>query len=340
MGFSYQAALAYDHTKCGTADSLSFPALIYGSHTTLKDISHGGYVSSSAGADILVFSDSALTTQLPTEIDYYDNVNGILWLWVQIGTLSHSTNGTVYLAVGNATPPARTANPWDANYKGVWHFSTGTMLKDSSSSAYNLTNHSATSITGIIDGGAGGFPTPATLTSPALTTISGANTFSFWVKVTSDSNYQIAFSANSTGPELWAASGGGGDVTYLGSVNNSHATGVIITDGAWHQLAAGFNGSSNVLVYIDGALKGSFSQSAQSISSFTLGDRVGNTSYPVNGSMDEVRLSSTNRSADWIKAEYNNQFSPGNIGAAGFWTWGAWSPVGSGQPMTLMGVGA
>ena len=32
-----------------------------------------------------------------------------------------------------------------------------------------------------------------------------------------------------------------------------------------------------------------------------------------NGDIDEVRISSTNRSADWITAEYNNQNSPGHI---------------------------
>ena len=33
-------------------------------------------------------------------------------------------------------------------------------------------------------------------------------------------------------------------------------------------------------------------------------------------------MSSVARGADWIKAEYNNEKAPGNIGAPGFWTWG------------------
>jgi exo-beta-1,3-glucanase (GH17 family) len=45
--------------------------------------------------------------------------------------------------------------------------------------------------------------------------------------------------------------------------------------------------------------------------------------YPVDGIMDEVRVSSVARSADWIKTEYNNMFDPGDIGTPGFYTVGA-----------------
>jgi len=39
------------------------------------------------------------------------------------------------------------------------------------------------------------------------------------------------------------------------------------------------------------------------------------------GIISEFRVSNIVRAADWIKAEYNNQNAPGNIGAAAFWTW-------------------
>jgi hypothetical protein len=32
-----------------------------------------------------------------------------------------------------------------------------------------------------------------------------------------------------------------------------------------------------------------------------------------NGDVDELRISSTNRSTNWIAAEYNNQSSPGTF---------------------------
>ena len=43
--------------------------------------------------------------------------------------------------------------------------------------------------------------------------------------------------------------------------------------------------------------------------------------YTFGGILDEIRVSGSERSADWIKAEYNNQNAPSNIGSPGFWTW-------------------
>jgi hypothetical protein len=47
---------------------------------------------------------------------------------------------------------------------------------------------------------------------------------------------------------------------------------------------------------------------------------IGNRSDKVrafNGYIDEVRLSTTIRSADWIKTEYNNQKNPNSFYAVG-----------------------
>jgi hypothetical protein len=49
-------------------------------------------------------------------------------------------------------------------------------------------------------------------------------------------------------------------------------------------------------------------------------DNLG-VNYDWPGGIDDLRVSNSNRSADWIKAEYNNQSAPGNIGSPGFWTW-------------------
>jgi hypothetical protein len=47
----------------------------------------------------------------------------------------------------------------------------------------------------------------------------------------------------------------------------------------------------------------------------------------MNGLIDEPRVSSVARSANWLATEYNNQQSPGNIGANGFLKYGP-EPVG------------
>ena len=51
--------------------------------------------------------------------------------------------------------------------------------------------------------------------------------------------------------------------------------------------------------------------------SFEMGGRQGDPSYPFNGAMDEVRYSKTNRSADWTLTEFRNQSVPGTFLTSG-----------------------
>ena len=54
----------------------------------------------------------------------------------------------------------------------------------------------------------------------------------------------------------------------------------------------------------------------------------GGSPFPWDGQQDEVRLSSTARSADWIATEYNNQNSPDTfftVGSENSWL-GGWVP--------------
>ncbi len=58
---------------------------------------------------------------------------------------------------------------------------------------------------------------------------------------------------------------------------------------------------------------------------FTIGNQLDPTNNPYrffNGIIDEVRISNTARSPDWIVTSYNNQNSPGNIGSPGFYSVG------------------
>src|ERR1041385_2464101 len=84
-----------------------------------------------------------------------------------------------------------------------------------------------------------------------------------------------------------------------------------VADGAWHQVVGSYDGS-NVRLYVDGAQVGSTASSgnltvdASALALF--GDGV--SSYYLNGSLDEVRVSLSTRSADWIAAQFNNHNSP------------------------------
>src|SRR5262249_30905446 len=108
--------------------------------------------------DILFFSDSLGTTQLASEIESYDNVNGVLNAWVKVPTVSHSTDTSIYVFYGYLSPPSRTTNPWDSSFKSVWHLSetSGTTIHDFTTNGIGGTanaNTSGTNTTGEIAGG-------------------------------------------------------------------------------------------------------------------------------------------------------------------------------------------
>jgi len=335
--------MTYDHTQCGSSDSSSFPALVAFNASAMKTVAYGGDVRSSVGADILFFSDSGLTTQLPSEVDFYDPVNGIGYFWVQIPTLSHTANGTIYMAVGNSSPPSRTTNPWDANYAGVWHMAdnaANTTVKDSTTNGNNGANAANTNTkqtTGKIDGALNynGSSDETDMGQPSSLNITGNFTLEAWINPTV------------------ALNGGTGLVTFISKVTNGgtqsgyeliYYQGNLIVGidsgayrnwsvsqnfaaGGWHHIVGAWAGSSTTAyAYVDGSLisgsgPGGFALSAAAVD-FGLAYWAASPSRYFDGAMDEVRVSSIARSSDWIKAEYNNQSAPGNIGSPGFWTWG------------------
>jgi hypothetical protein len=126
----------------------------------MATVANGGSVTSSSGYDITFTSDAAGSSVLAFEQDVYNPSNGAFTYWVKIPTLSHTADTTLYLFYGNSSITTDHSNKtavWDANYVGVWHLANGSTLSgaDSTSSAYNLTNHNGTlATTGQVDGAA------------------------------------------------------------------------------------------------------------------------------------------------------------------------------------------
>jgi hypothetical protein len=107
--------------------------------------------------------------------------------------------------------------------------------------------------------------------------------------------------------------------------NSSVLTGATsLSNSAWHHVALTFDGVNTSALYVDGYQDGTASATPVTGSTPSTtnmgGDRYSQT---LNGKGDEFHFANSARSSDWIKAEYNNQNAPGNIGSAGFWTFGA-----------------
>ena len=92
----------------------------------------------------------------------------------------------------------------------------------------------------------------------------------------------------------------------------------VVNDGNWHHLATTLNTSTYIMtLYVDGTSQGTANCSGAGsltgffrIGGYKLGGWPNGGDGYFNGKIDEVRLSNTPRSSDWIATEYNNQSSP------------------------------
>ena len=151
--WSYRKAITISHAKVsGSSNLTNFPVLI-----SLASDSNLASSAQANGNDIL-FTDATGTTKLNHEIERYVSSTGQLIAWVQVPTVSTTSDTVIYLYYGNAsaTNQQNGTGVWDSNYAGVWHLPNGTTLSasDSTSNQNNGTASNATAASGEIDGAA------------------------------------------------------------------------------------------------------------------------------------------------------------------------------------------
>ncbi len=337
--------ITIDHRKVSGSTALTdFPVLISLTDAQLKSTGNGGLVASTTGADIL-FTSSDGKTKLNHEIESYNSATGQLIAWVKISSLSPSADTSVYLYFGNSVVTTMQANPtgvWDANYKGVWHLGDVPTTARDSTGVNNATSIGSTiaQTAGKIDGSASfDGSTNASINAGTSSSLDAGNltgkpvlTLQAWVKR----------SAINTSGSLMGnpASSIGGYFLGLGysAVSNGYnctntqvgftsigmsgvCAGNFPADTNLHKLDVTSNSSGLLSVYVDGSLTGTANDAnvfTSGSSIFGIGYYPQNTLYyQWNGVLDEVRMSNTARTADWIKTEYNNQSSPKTFYAVG-----------------------
>jgi hypothetical protein len=343
--YGYQRTITIDHTKVPNTDQANFPLLFYSTDPLLKSTGNGGHVNSPSGYDIIFTSDAAGTQKLNHEIESYNASNGQCIAWVRIPVLSHTANTVIYLFYGNSSITTSQENKtgvWDNNYLGVWHFSedpngAAPQFKDSTSNAKHMataasTNGVRTSSMSSVPGQIGnaffanesdeyhGYYAFATLPSGKGT--NGA-TIEGWVKFPSlfatDGSEHIFGTPPGSYPYSALELEVKDDGTIFGifGTESYAATGPIVSTNAFHHLALTYNGNSSFvpatgILYVDGVAVASSTNYEEALdnTAFSLGDgtpRLQKTQF------DELRLSNTVRSADWISTGYNNQSSPGTF---------------------------
>jgi hypothetical protein len=243
-------------------------------------------------------------------------------VWVKIPSLpSAGTTISVYYKNNTAFGSGENATGvWDSNYVGVWHMT-----------EVNATDSTVNENDGTQNGG-------VTYTSSGR--VDGADDFdgsNDWVNCSNDASLEMgtndwtisAWIRMLGKQSTWAGivEKGGTGTTYEGYwfnyynesgdiriyVSNGVERNILesnnnlnLNDSNWHHVAVAFDRSYGAYFYVDGASAGSEANASldgQDITNAAYPFRIGYNGY-INGTIDEVRVSKTLRSADWINQSY------------------------------------
>ncbi len=339
--WGYRKPITIDRNKVNTATGTTtplsnFPVLISVTDSDLMYTGSGGKVGKTDGTDIL-FTSADGTTKLNHEIESYSSTTGASIFWVQVTSLAKTSDTVLYIYFGNSGASDQQNKPgvWDSNYKAVYHLPNGSTLTALDSTAKNngTLSGSPAAISGKIDGAAD-FSGSNHIIASSSPIVAGqtAWTVSGWIKTT-------ATNVANGRPIYVERASSGQNILKLDSLDLTRTTQALVTyrddggsltqvagttainNGAYHYIVGKLT-AGNIYIYIDGVLENSATRNGtdtltnSGIQSWIAQDN-GDGAANFVGSIDEVRVSNTGRSPDWIATEFNNLTSPGSFYAYG-----------------------
>jgi hypothetical protein len=277
-----------------------------------------------AGQDIRFVDPADKTTVLNHEIESW-NEGGTSYIWVKVPQLdAGSTTDYIWLYYNNsavAAPATQLGNGshatgvWDSGYLGVWHLNqngdnSGADYLDSTANAKHgvggggtANNQPALAAAGISGGAQVFTPEADYIDIPSLTYANNI-TASVWYRggTQTASNWNYLISADTEAIEFGTY---GDSLQFKDTARSRNAVGPgNTTNNAWHNATGVINGTTMAL-FVDGNQSATISYPGginNGAKGFVIGGNGSNRGW--NGTIDEVRISSIARSADWIEAEY------------------------------------
>jgi len=326
MGFSdiAQAQLSgFDQRKkfivesdsvSGSTDLLNFPVLI---NVTLPFAD----VKSVNGYDI-AFTSSDGTTVLDHEIESYNSGTGELITWVRFPTLSPSidTQFFIYYDDDDDIPPIidpSSTSTWDSNYQLVMHMDGGATETDGTVNGNDGSENGTGGIPAVAGqiGNARDFERADAdfiqVPDAASLDITGNITLSFWFNQESGEVPDYISKGINISYEITSRAGVRTRIRKNGANILTTGAAFPLVDASWVYLTF-VQESSGMAIYQDGVLV----NSNTNIDPFTANNDplyISRSADAVDGIMDEVRISNTDRSVEWILTEYNNQLNPSSF---------------------------
>jgi hypothetical protein len=346
FNFDFCKKITVDNTQVsGSSDLSDFPLLVNITSNDLRSVANNGRVESDQGDDIIFRTSDC--TKLDHEIEKYDATAGTLVAWVRVPTLSYNSDTEVYMYYGDSTVNCPTENPtavWDSNYQGVYHLKedpsgTAPQIYDSTVNSNDGTSNGSMTSGDQVSGQIGGsldFDSTNDYINMGNYMSSGVSqvTMEAWVKKTDADDTRVVSKSDGT------SAGGtqhkmtlrlsGSSPPVSARLNTDNNVGVdLVSAGTvpadtWTHVAWTYDGSA-VRFYIDGASSncqlggnggaGNSCTPTGNIISSTRDIVIGNNDNIPNsrffgGIIDEVRISDTARSADWIATQVTNHSNP------------------------------
>jgi hypothetical protein len=314
------------------------------------------YSASGSDSVTATYTPGTLNDQVLVVASLRPASTGIVVAWVRIPSLAKDTDTQIYMYYGNSCIANQTENPqgvWDSNFKGVWHLvedpsATGPQAKDSTQFGNHGTSYGSMTASDQVTGRIGGswhFDGLATVgdgdyidqgTNTSLNMGAGDYTLETWFKTSTKTEdmYLAGKGMSGTGGKRYM-------LVIRANCSNGHTKTTVdddtaadesicstspYDDGVWHHAVAVRDGN-NLRLYMDGVedpaspaditTLGNIDDARPFTSAIFYNEGALNYDGTLEGQLDEIRISSTARSADWIATEYNNQGSPTTFLSAG-----------------------
>jgi uncharacterized repeat protein (TIGR01451 family) len=292
----------------------NFPVLVH-----LTEDNFDFSKANSDGSDIR-FYDADGVTPLSYEIESWDALGWEAHIWVRVPQIDKTDTDSIWMHYGDAsrTDAQTPAAVWSDNFRAVWHMdeTTGTVNDSTSNNLDGIPNANVVlDATGKVDGadqypdGVHGY---TSLPSGQIVPARNPFTFESWIYLAPNSNYDRIFAQTLANYHCQVIRHG--NIIQVGR-NYSGASydcpltkaAAVPGSGNWFHFAWVFDGSSDAL-FVNGMPATSANQTHVGATiAATEQTKIGardSSSFPFGGMLDEMRVSTTARSANWIKAQY------------------------------------
>jgi len=306
-----------------------FPVLVYLSSSSGRINDNLSFVFDEIPSDSdrkkIAVTTSDDMTQCYTEIEKWNATSEEAWLWVRVPSISDSSNTELYLYfdgehednsdyIGDVGEAAA-MSVWDDDYVGVWHLSEDPsgappqMLNSKSDGSHGTSQGSMTSddqVRGVVDGSLelDGFTDYVDFGNASSLDITGNITIEVWVRpddfsgtpgLLTKGDYDEAYS-------VWLRDSG--EVGF-GMNNNPLTSNTTLVAGTRYHVVATRSGITRK-IFINGTEDISDTYDVAIGTTFT-DLTLSSSGYPLEGMVDEIRLSSSGRSDAWIKASFESE---------------------------------